>query len=134
MIRAATTDDVPAMAAIAAGWTAAQLAEELEQPLARVLVWDQDGRVLGHALGWAVAGETQVHEIAVAPVARRRGLGRQLVEALCAACGGGPALLELRASNAPALALYQACGFETVGRRPRYYPDGEDALLMTRPG
>lgn len=132
MIRPATPADVPAMASIAAGWSASQLAEELAQPLARVLVWDEHGQVLGHAVGWAVVGETQIHEIAVAASARRRGLGRQLVAALCAACGGGPALLELRASNAPALALYEACGFEIVGRRSGYYPDGEDALLMTR--
>ena len=121
------------MASFAAGWSAHQLAEELSQPLAHVLVWEEKGEVLGHALGWAVAGETQIHEVAVAPQARRRGLGRQLVEALCAACGPGPALLEVRASNTPALALYSACGFTTVGRRADYYPDGEDALLMTRP-
>ncbi len=134
MIRPATPADIPTMATFAAGWSSAQLTEELAQPLARVLVWEEGQEVLGHALGWAVAGETQIHEIAVAPRAQRRGLGRQLVEALCAACGSGPAFLEVRVSNVPALALYEACGFTTVGRRANYYPDGEDALLMTRPG
>jgi ribosomal-protein-alanine N-acetyltransferase len=40
--------------------------------------------------------------------------------------------LELAATNAPALALYQGLGFVVVGRRSRYYPDGEDALLLSR--
>lgn len=40
-------------------------------------------------------------------------------------------LLEVRASNSPALALYTSLGFERVGLRKRYYSDGEDAVLMT---
>jgi ribosomal-protein-alanine N-acetyltransferase len=40
-------------------------------------------------------------------------------------------ILELRASNVPARALYEQAGFVVAGRRPRYYPGGEDALLMT---
>ncbi len=132
MIRPARAADLPAMAAFAAGWTAQQLAEELAQPLARVLVWEEAGQVVGHALGWAVAGECQIHEVAVAPGARRRGLGRQLVLALLDACGPGPAHLEVRASNAAAIALYRSLDFAEVGRRRRYYKDGEDALLMAR--
>ncbi len=132
MIRPGRDADVPAMAAIAAGWTAAQLRSELDQPLARVLVWHEEGQVLGHALGWTVAGEVHIHEIAVAQQAQRRGIGRALVHALIQTCGGGIAMLELRASNSAALALYRSCGFETVGRRQAYYPDGEDAVLMTR--
>ncbi len=122
------------MAAMAVGWSASQIEKELVQTLARVLVWEEAGRVQGHAIGRSVAGEVHVHEIAVSPQARRQGGGRALLEALLQACGTGPALLELRASNTPALALYQVCGFIIVGRRTRYYPDGEDALLMTRPG
>ena len=41
-------------------------------------------------------------------------------------------VLEVRASNAPAQALYRRAGFVVDGRRPRYYPDGEDAVLMSR--
>lgn len=46
---------------------------------------------------------------------------------------GAAATLEVRAGNAAAVALYRRLGFEEVGRRRRYYADGSDALLMTRP-
>ena len=49
----------------------------------------------------------------------------------CAA--GAAATLEVRADNGGALALYARLGFDEVGRRRRYYPDGGDAVLMTRP-
>jgi ribosomal-protein-alanine N-acetyltransferase len=42
-------------------------------------------------------------------------------------------LLEVRADNCGALALYSGHGFREVGRRRRYYPDGSDAVLMERP-
>jgi len=132
VIRPARPEDVEAMAALGPGWSAAQVAEELSNPDARVLVLECAGRVAGQAIGWAIAGETQVLEIAVAPQARRRGHGRRLLEALCQACGGGPALLEVRASNVAGLALYERAGFQRVGRRARYYADGEEAILMTR--
>ncbi|MCB9760457.1 MAG: ribosomal protein S18-alanine N-acetyltransferase [Alphaproteobacteria bacterium] len=120
-------------ASIQGGWSREQLAEELDRDIACALVVERDGVVLGHAIGWAVAGEAQVLELAVHPEARRQGLGRLLLEALVAACGGGEALLELREGNGPARGLYRAAGFAEVGRRPGYYPDGEAAILMTRP-
>ncbi|NVN31455.1 ribosomal-protein-alanine acetyltransferase, partial [Endobacter medicaginis] len=38
--------------------------------------------------------------------------------------------IEVAAGNGPAIALYRGCGFVEVGRRRRYYPDGDDALVM----
>ncbi|KAK9841808.1 hypothetical protein WJX81_004521 [Elliptochloris bilobata] len=83
-----------------------------------------------------VADELQVLELAVLPEFRRRGVGtelvRELVRGSCRA--GGTVLLEVRAGNAAAVALYQQrLGFATVGRRRGYYADGEDALLMAMP-
>ena len=115
------------------GWTRQQLAEELTRAQSQVLVAELDGAVVGHAIGWSVAGDTEVMELAVHPDARRRGLGRALLRALLGACGGGPAFLEVRASNAAALALYAREGFAQSGLRRAYYADGEDAVLMTRP-
>ncbi len=140
-LRRAGPADLDALVAVeaAAGatdWSRAQLREELERPDGHVWLAELEGApaggAVGCAVGWAVAGEVHVLLVAVAPDARRRGLGRRLLEALCEGCGGGPALLEVRASNTPALGLYRSAGFTVVGRRPRYYPDGEDAVLMTR--
>jgi len=49
------------------------------------------------------------------------------------AFGGETVTLEVRERNTPAIALYRGLGFSVAGRRPRYYGDGEDALIMTRP-
>jgi ribosomal protein S18 acetylase RimI-like enzyme len=62
-------------------------------------------------------------------------VARALLDAvLCeeTARGAGSALLEVRVSNLVARAFYASTGFVAVGRRPRYYANGEDALLMTR--
>ena len=87
---------------------------------------------------WAcipAAGEAELLRIAVSPEARGQGLGRKLLEACqqdLAEAGMTRMFLEVRASNAPAIGLYWACGWKPVGRRPGYYPDGEDAALYQR--
>jgi len=94
----------------------------------------RDGSLLGMIVAWRVADETQVLELLVAPHARRTGLGRALLLAAwerSAQCRG-PMVLEVRASNEPALGLYRKLGFEEVGRRRGYYGGLEDAVLMTR--
>jgi len=65
--------------------------------------------------------------------ARRRGLGRALLaRALADETGVEKVFLEVREGSRAARAFYEACGFVAVGRRRRYYADGEDAILMTR--
>ena len=82
------------------------------------------------------AAEAEIYNIAVAGEQRNRGLGRRLLlAALERMAGAGIArvFLEVRTGNAPALALYAACGFTECGRRKGYYPDtGEDALVLCR--
>ena len=98
-----------------------------------------DGRVL---LGYLVAmpGVDEVHllNITVAPVHQRQGWARFLLDALCLWSRGQRAQwlwLEVRASNAPARALYESYGFQQVGIRKGYYPAGhfqrEDAVVMS---
>jgi ribosomal-protein-alanine N-acetyltransferase len=92
--------------------------------------------VCGVALGRIVADEAEVLAVAVAPDARRTGIGRRLAAGLVDRLRADGALrvhLEVRAGNAPAIALYTELGFGEVGRRQRYYVDGEDALLLSRP-
>lgn len=125
-------DDVAAAAisalAFDAGWTADELARERERSVGRVLAAEEGGALLGYVVAWVIDDEAEILTIAVDPAARRRGVGRALVEA--ALSGTARAHLEVRADNAAARALYEGQGFEVVGRRARYYADGEDALLM----
>lgn len=98
-----------------------------------------DGRAL---LGYLVAmpGVDEVHllNITVAPAHQRQGWARFLLDALCLWSRGQRAQwlwLEVRASNAPARALYAGYGFRQVGVRKGYYPAGqfqrEDAVVMS---
>ncbi len=100
---------------------------------ARLLVAERDGEVLGFVLGWLVADELEVVDIAVAVESRRHGLGRVLLAELFARArrrGCKDAFLEVRASNLSAQALYREMGFEQTSTRVSYYGDGEDAWLF----
>lgn len=92
------------------------------------------GRVVAYCSWYRVEDEAEIVNIAVAPEHRRCGLGRRLLAAVLQSAGKKGihhVFLEVRESNRAALALYAALGFETTGRRRRYYPDtGEDALTM----
>ena len=118
-----------------APWEAASFAGLLADPLAFLLVEGDAGFLLGRA----VAGEAELLTIAVAPEARRRGLGRRLVARFLYQArlrGADRAFLEVAADNAPAVALYESAGFAPAGQRRGYYltPDGRriDALVLTR--
>ena len=80
------------------------------------------------------SGEADIQTLAVAPSARRHGLGRTLVTALlaeAAARGAAEVFLEVRADNPNARALYDSLGFEQIAVRAKYYqPDGVDAQVM----
>lgn len=110
--------------------------EELARPWARALVArDEGGAVLGYILFWHVADEAHVIDVAVAARARRRGIGRTLVDSLVAHAREesiAKILLEVRAGNEAAIRLYEACGFTRFNVRARYYPDDEDAVEMMR--
>ena len=107
---------------------------ELRDERTRGVVLVVGGEVLGVGSLWLAPDEAHITSLAVTGEARRRGHGRRLVTALVALAGslGAEAVtLEVRASNGAARALYAGCGFEEVGERRRYYPDGEDAVIMT---
>ena len=94
----------------------------------------EDGAVLGYAVMSAVLDEGNLDNIAVAPSCRRQGVADALLSALTDFAEGrlSVLLLEVRASNLPAIALYEKHGFVPVGRRKNYYDSPkEDALLMT---
>ncbi|MCP8685977.1 ribosomal protein S18-alanine N-acetyltransferase [Marinobacterium sedimentorum] len=100
-----------------------------------------DGDLQGFVLLSHVLDEAEVLQIGVAPQYQRAGLARQLLtqaQAQLAGLGIERLMLEVRASNRPALGLYRALGFIEDGRRRGYYPTStghEDAVLMSvRPG
>lgn len=116
-------------------WSAADFAGFLTDPLAFLLVEGDAGFLLGRA----VAGEADLLTLAVAPEARRLGVGRKLVARFLYQAqlrGADRAFLEVKAGNAPAIALYESSGFVPAGRRRAYYrePDGSrsDALVLAR--
>ncbi len=96
---------------------------------------DAGDRILGYVIFWLVHDEVHVLNVGTDPEARRRGVARALMEE-AAAIGRGKgarlSTLEVRRSNAPAIALYRSLGYQEVGVRPRYYAEeDEDAIVMT---
>ena|SRR5271166_3229140 len=91
--------------------------------------------VAGFLVARHLAPEWELENIAVAPEARRSGLGMQLLNAFLTRVketDSQSVFLEVRESNAPARALYDKAGFHQTGRRNAYYADpSEDAILYT---
>ncbi|MEU4693284.1 ribosomal protein S18-alanine N-acetyltransferase [Actinoplanes sp. NPDC023714] len=117
-------------------WSAAMFWNELAQGH-YYLVATEDETVLGYAgLSVVDSEESWVQNIAVRRDTQRRGVGRQLLEALlaeAAARGVRKTLLEVAVDNAPAQRLYASYDFEPVGIRRGYYqPSNTDALVMMR--
>jgi ribosomal-protein-alanine N-acetyltransferase len=101
-------------------------------------VREAEGEVIGYYVMMAAAGEAHLLNLTIVPHWRRQGLGRDLLEHCLARArehGADGVFLEVRVSNAAAIALYRDCGFVDLALRRAYYParDGrEDALIMKR--
>ena len=119
-----------------APWSENAVAGELTNSLSCWLVAVDGEKVCGYVGSQAVLGEADMMNIAVCPDYRRQGVARCLVEQLIAElknAGNYQLTLEVRISNAPAIALYEQMGFVEVGRRPKYYAKPtEDALILRR--
>jgi [ribosomal protein S18]-alanine N-acetyltransferase len=142
VLRPATAADLSAIQTIERAsfgdpWSRAAFAQALEASEVALVVAEADaGLVVGFVVVRAAADEAEILNVAVAPTARRGGVGRALVRhalAHAAAAGAFSVFLEVRPSNAAALTLYRSHGFVEVGRRPRYYrAPVEDALVLRR--
>ncbi len=89
----------------------------------------------GFVLARVAADEAEILTLAVVPAARRQGLGGALMAgAMTAAAAQGACtmFLEVAEPNTAARVLYHGLGFNEAGRRPRYYADGSDALVLKR--
>ena len=96
---------------------------------------EEDGVLVGYAFAVCAGEEADLANIAVAKERRGKGVAKGLLSRLetdARAAGVRKLFLEVRVSNAPAMSLYLGAGY--VGRyaRPRYYGDGEDALVMDK--
>lgn len=116
-------------------WTDTMLRGELDADGAFQIVASTDGRIPGYVAFRCAADEAEMLRVAVHPEARRRGLARRLVTE------GFEELrrrtvhhcfLEVRPHNVAARALYERLGFEQVGVRKAYYPDGSDGLVYRK--
>jgi ribosomal-protein-alanine N-acetyltransferase len=111
-------------------WDAAAIAKLLDTP-GTFAFHDRDGFVLART----AAGEAEILTLAVAPLARGRGLGRALLQVAIIRAqelGAETMFLEVGADNPHALALYAGLGFAKAGTRKGYY-SGKDALLLRLP-
>jgi [ribosomal protein S18]-alanine N-acetyltransferase len=117
-------------------WSSAMFWNELANGHYYLVAVDGDGEVIGYAGLSSDADAAWVQNIAVRRDRQRYGVGRALLEALLAEAQrrDAPAvLLEVAVDNGPAQRLYDAYGFQIVGRRRGYYqPSNTDALVMRR--
>ncbi len=118
-------------------WSDELLRRELSHAWSTILLatgGPADEEILGFIVFWLVHDEVHVLNIAVAAEARRRGIGRALMDEAAAhgrRRGARLATLEVRRSNTPAIELYRILGYRQIGIRPNYYADeGEDAIVM----
>ena len=116
-------------------WSENSVASELNNRLSLWLVALDGDTVAGYVGSQSVLDQADMMNIAVHPAYRRQGIGRDLVLALSDAlmekgiCG---LMLEVRQSNAPAIALYEQLGFVQVGLRPNYYRNPKENALILR--
>ena len=113
-------------------WPEIAVRSELTNKLALWLVAVEDGVVAGYVGSQTVLQEADMMNIAVADTHRRRGIARMLVEELIRQLDAYQLTLEVRASNAPAIALYEKLGFTQVGLRKNYYQKPKENALILR--
>ena len=139
MITEMNESHVPQIAALekicfADPWSEISIASELQNLWSYWLAALEDDRVIGYVGSQSSIDEADIMNVAVHPDFRRKGIAETLINRLVADLkerGIHALLLEVRVSNAPAIALYEKLGFSQVGRRKNYYHNPkEDALIL----
>ncbi|HFC7195201.1 TPA: ribosomal protein S18-alanine N-acetyltransferase [Neisseria meningitidis] len=142
-IRRAVYADCEELAALDAvcnpsAWTQHQFESALVSPSEQVFLAEKDGGIAAFIVWQNLPDESELHLIATAPECRRQGIASALLEYWFTHLPEDTQrlLLEVRAGNTAAQALYTAHGFSITGRRKNYYrtADGktEDAVLMEK--
>lgn len=116
-------------------WTKGMLSELLDSPYEWAVLAEEGGQVCGYACLFTLFETADLMNIAVDEPFRGRGIACRLIEALhekAKELGAERVMLEVRVSNAPAIALYQKYGYEKIAMRKNYYGNGEDADIMQK--
>lgn len=142
LIREAQNQDIDQLVAIEElcydqPWLREAFEEEIERndDVGVGIVAEDEGLVVGFLTGMAVVDEFHLHNLAVHPDFRGRGIGRSLLEAaesLCSQRDFRRMLLEAREDNEPARQLYLGLGFEAAGTRKDYYGPGQNAYIYIK--
>lgn len=115
-------------------WSERMFRQEFENALGIQRAWREGGRLLGYIFAWIIFDDLHINNIAVAPEARRRGIGLALIHAVFDTArekGAKRASLEVRSLNETARAMYEKLGFRRIADRKGYYEDtGDDALIL----
>ncbi len=113
-------------------WSRESLEREFRLPYSLRFVLEMEGRVVGYSILWLIKEEAFLMTFAIDPSYRNKGLGKYLLSEIINLLSGKATTLQLdvRKSNLPAINLYRSMGFEIVRERPKFYSDGETALLM----
>ena len=140
-IRTMELQDVPQIAELekvcfSDPWSEKSIVSELDNPLSCWLVAVSGEQVVGYVGSQTVLDGSDMMNIAVSPDFRRKGIAESLIEALISLLRDRKSrclILEVRASNVPAITLYEKLGFHEIGRRRNYYRNPkEDALILRK--
>ena len=143
--RYATKEDIKTIAALepiifSDPWTEEMIRADIEARISRYIlaeIDDESGetKIVGYLGYWLVFDECSINNVGVVPELQGQGIGNLLMEKLIGETerfGARVWVLEVRAGNEPAIALYEKYGFNRTGVRRGYYENGEDAIVMLR--
>ena len=118
-------------------WSENAISDFIQNPLCIMFCAKQDSKTAGYIGLYIIAEDCDIANVAVLPQFRGRGIAKKLIEhaeSHAKEKGVKKLMLEVRASNIPAISLYEKLGFSVVGIRKNYYTQPkEDALLMDKP-
>ncbi len=117
-------------------WSSEMFMGEIANNSAHPIVFRRSGKILGYVCVWFITDEAHLHNIAVRPKMRGKGLGLDFlcyVEDLAKQKKMRRIVLDVARGNKPARNLYLKAGFRSIGFRKNYYADtGDDALIMEK--